>query len=84
MQNAAQDLTHSNTSMSANVEKFYAKKIDDVKSILNEIMYSEMQYHAKALEVLSQLQGQLANTDVESDIYEVRSKLRADTKLDLQ
>ncbi len=44
---AAQDVSHSSAALSDNVEKFQSKKIEDIKSILFEIIYSEVQYHAK-------------------------------------
>lgn len=44
---AAQDVSHVNNALADNIERFQSKKIDDVKSILYEIIYSEIQYHAK-------------------------------------
>jgi hypothetical protein len=73
---ATQDVGHSNNALLENVEKFQAKKIDDVKSILYEIIYSELQYHAKAIEILSNIQSTVFSMDLESDVYEVREKLR--------
>lgn len=45
--NASTGLEHANNALAENMERFQSKKIQDVKSIVYEIIYSEMQYHAK-------------------------------------
>jgi hypothetical protein len=90
--NASTGLEHVNNALAENMERFQSKKIQDVKTILYELIYSEMQYHSKgmssliyllstvifvALEVLSNVQSSIFAMDMETDIAEVREKLGA-------
>jgi hypothetical protein len=58
-----------NQGFAENVERFHTRKTNDVKDILFEIIYSEMQYHAKSLEILSNLQNGIFAMDMDSDVY---------------
>jgi hypothetical protein len=45
--NASTGRVHASNALAENMERFQSRKIEDIKSILNEMIYSEMQYHAK-------------------------------------
>ena len=107
MAHATQDVNFSSMALADNVEKFQAKKIEDIKvsssccsfvhsfvshfqGILYEMVYSELQYHAKgtspdgrpcwvtpliAMEILTNIQGTIFSMDIESDLY-VRGSLQ--------
>ncbi|KAJ3201595.1 hypothetical protein HDU82_008007 [Entophlyctis luteolus] len=50
---AAQQVAQATESLIQNTEKFEAKKREDIKAILSELLWSEIKYHAKVLEILS-------------------------------
>jgi ArsR family metal-binding transcriptional regulator len=82
---AINDLNHVSSALADSVEKFYTKKITDIQSILHEFIYSEIQFHAKgkkfsltkALEILSNIDSGMFSMNMESDIYEIKEKLRS-------
>lgn len=73
---AATEVTHSNMSLLDTVQKFELQKIDDLKIFLNEFIYSEMQYHCRALEVLSAAKDHLDSVDMTEDLQFIRDHLR--------
>ncbi|KAI3637047.1 hypothetical protein MIR68_004753 [Amoeboaphelidium protococcarum] len=78
IETASQNLVHMNHALTDNVAKFHERKIADVKSILNEMIYSEMQYHAKALEVLTNLQGEIVALDFQSDLDDIFDRMQVE------
>lgn len=48
--------------------------------MLQELVYSEMQYHARALETLTQLHQGIASLDMTQDFVDVQRVLRTDSK----
>eukprot|EP00158_Paraphelidium_tribonemae_P001733 Partr_v1_DN24742_c0_g1_i5_m37296 len=75
LDNASTELSSVHTSFSANVERFQSKKTNDMRTVLFELIYSEMQYHSKSLEILSNLQNGIFAMDLDGDVAEVRDRV---------
>ncbi|KAJ1507934.1 hypothetical protein HMI56_007539, partial [Coelomomyces lativittatus] len=66
----------SSMALAETIERFELKKIGDIKSCLQEFIYSQLQFNAKSLEVLSDLMSQVNSTDFDIDLEEVCEKVR--------
>lgn len=79
LNNAAKDLGHVSAAFADHVESFHTKKTSDIQSALYEMIYSEMEYHAKSMEILSGLQSSICSLELEADVSEIREKIRDKT-----
>ncbi|KAI9144626.1 FAM92 protein [Paraphysoderma sedebokerense] len=77
---ANHEANHSHVALAETVERFELKKINDIKSCLQELLYSEMVYHAKALEILTDTMAHLSSIDMEMDVEEIQQKVRPNQK----
>ncbi|KAJ3025661.1 UNVERIFIED_CONTAM: hypothetical protein HDU68_006881 [Siphonaria sp. JEL0065] len=65
---ATHEVTHCTESLIQTTEKFESKKRDDIKTILSELLWSEIKYHAKVLEILSEHHQKLADVSFPEDV----------------
>ncbi|KAL7750825.1 hypothetical protein RI367_003782 [Sorochytrium milnesiophthora] len=73
---ASHEANQSRVALSETVEKFELQKMNDIKSTLQEWMYSQMAYHARQLEILTQAMNDLASVNFEEDLDEICDKVR--------
>ncbi|KAI9222011.1 FAM92 protein [Blastocladiella britannica] len=73
---ASHEATTSSFALTETVERFQVKKVNDVKSCLQEYMYSQMQFHAKSLEIMTDLMALVNSTDFDADVDEICDKIR--------
>lgn len=66
----------STVALAETVERFEMKKISDLKCALQELVYSQMLYSAKSLEILSDIMGLINSTDFDLDLDEVCEKVK--------
>ncbi|KAJ3089041.1 hypothetical protein HK102_007336, partial [Quaeritorhiza haematococci] len=72
---ANQELTHATALLVESVEQFEAQKRVDLGNCLEEFLWSEMMFHAKALELLSSAHQQLPKTDLKADLKEINERI---------
>ncbi|RKP18302.1 hypothetical protein ROZALSC1DRAFT_29995, partial [Rozella allomycis CSF55] len=80
---ANQEVVHSNLALTEHVERFETQKMLDIKSILEEILYSEMVFHAKSLELYSEAKNILQAANIEEDIEYMNERLKFTHEEDL-
>ncbi|KAI9352704.1 hypothetical protein BDR26DRAFT_797434, partial [Obelidium mucronatum] len=76
MAGAAQEVAHCTTNLIDATERFEMKKRDDIKSILSELLWSEIKYHSKVLEILSEHHQKLGEVTFPGEVH-LADKLRS-------
>ncbi|KAJ3333755.1 hypothetical protein HDU76_004251 [Blyttiomyces sp. JEL0837] len=64
---ATHEVSHATNSLLDSVRKFEVKKRDDLKASLSEAIWSEMNYHARVLEILGVYHQEIGNINFEED-----------------
>ncbi|KAJ3295304.1 hypothetical protein HDU79_009491 [Rhizoclosmatium sp. JEL0117] len=65
---ATHAVTHATDRLIENAEQFEKTKRDDIKKILSELLWSEIKYHARVLEILSEHHQLLGEVEFADDI----------------
>ncbi|KAI9188695.1 hypothetical protein H9P43_000116 [Blastocladiella emersonii ATCC 22665] len=66
----------SSLALTDTVERFELKKVNDIRTCLSEFMYSQMQFHAKSLEIMTDLMALVNATDFDNDVDDVCDRIR--------
>ncbi|ORZ30419.1 FAM92 protein [Catenaria anguillulae PL171] len=73
---ASHEATTSSLALTDTVERFELKKVTDIKSCMQEFVYSQMQFHAKSLEIYTDLMALINSTDFDADVDDVCDRIR--------
>ena len=72
---ASQDVLNSTSNLSADMFNFEARKVHDLKNCLNDLIYAQLKYHAKSLEILTAAHAILLEGNFDNDLEEVQEIL---------
>ncbi|KAH9257159.1 hypothetical protein BASA81_004709 [Batrachochytrium salamandrivorans] len=73
---ATQAVVGSTTALHTSVLTFEQRRREDLKSALSEIMWSEIQFHARSLELLTDAHNILHTANFEKDLEKIRIMLK--------
>ncbi|KAJ3043626.1 hypothetical protein HK097_001700 [Rhizophlyctis rosea] len=65
---ASHEVQRATAGLVDSVQRFESKKRADIQSCLGEMIWSEIQYHSRALEILTNAHQLLYETDLEADL----------------
>ncbi|KAJ3410485.1 hypothetical protein HDV05_003700 [Chytridiales sp. JEL 0842] len=72
---ATNEVAHATEALIESIRRFEAQKRLDIKHSLSEIIWSEINYHAKTLEILSKHHTMLSEVSFEEDLAEIDQKV---------
>lgn len=80
LQAASQEVQSTTTQLVDSVNRFEIMKRRDLKACLSDMVWNDIQFHAKALENLSQLHFDLNQRDLDADLLEIRDRISLASK----
>ncbi|KAI8808341.1 FAM92 protein-domain-containing protein [Cladochytrium replicatum] len=75
LEGATQEVRTATKALVESVQRFEARKRHDLKASLTELIWSEMAFCAKSLEILTSMYQTLSTIDVEGDLQEIEDRI---------